>query len=137
MQISLAFQEFYPHSPNAVWAALTDSKVLAAWLMPNDFTAEVGKSFTFKEAPALGSNWRGWADCSVVELDEPNKLVLSWDGTGSSKTTVTFELKAEGQGTRVSLHHNGETTNADAAELKETWRHKLGNLQGWLRGHRS
>jgi uncharacterized protein YndB with AHSA1/START domain len=33
----------YPHPPEAVWAALTSSEALAAWFMPNDFAAEVGR----------------------------------------------------------------------------------------------
>ncbi len=28
---------FYPHPPERVWKALTDRRVLAAWMMENDF----------------------------------------------------------------------------------------------------
>jgi uncharacterized protein YndB with AHSA1/START domain len=44
----------YPHPIDQVWAALTSSAALAAWLMPNDFQPEVGHTFTFTTKPAPG-----------------------------------------------------------------------------------
>lgn len=35
-----------------LWRALTDSELLATWLMPNDFRAEVGHRFTMTTDPA-------------------------------------------------------------------------------------
>jgi uncharacterized protein YndB with AHSA1/START domain len=54
----------YPHPIDQVWAALTSSAALAAWLMPNDFQPEVGRTFTFTTKPAPGFDgivrrWRG------------------------------------------------------------------------------
>ena len=42
----------YPYPPERVWAALTSSEALAAWLMPNDFVPEVGHGFTLRTKPA-------------------------------------------------------------------------------------
>ena len=44
----------YPHPVDRVWAALTSSEALAAWLMPNDFQPVVGHRFTFRTKPAAG-----------------------------------------------------------------------------------
>jgi uncharacterized protein YndB with AHSA1/START domain len=36
-----------PHPPEKVWRALTESELLAAWLMANDMQPLIGHSFTF------------------------------------------------------------------------------------------
>ena len=59
----------YPHPVDRVWAALTSSEALAAWLMPNDFEPVVGHRFTFRTKPAAGFD--GMVRCEVLELDPP------------------------------------------------------------------
>src|SRR6185437_4413393 len=75
----------YPYPPERVWAALTSSEALAAWLMPNDFVAEVGHDFTLRTKPAPGFD--GIVRCRVLELDPPARMVWSWAG-GNIDTTV-------------------------------------------------
>src|SRR5580692_3749913 len=48
----------YRHPIERVWAALTSSEALAAWLMPNDFVPEVGHRFTLRTRPAAASTRR-------------------------------------------------------------------------------
>ena len=39
---SIKHDAYYPHSPERVWSALTDSARIADWLMPNTFVGELG-----------------------------------------------------------------------------------------------
>lgn len=95
----------YPHPIERVWAALTSSDALAAWLMPNDFEPVAGHRFTLRAKPAPGFD--GIVQCEVLELDPPNRMVWSWAG-GQIDTTVTFTLEATpGAGTRLRLRQAG------------------------------
>ena len=95
----------YPHPVDRVWAALTSSEALAAWLMPNDFEPVIGHRFTFRTKPAPGFD--GVVRCEVLELDPPKRMVWSWTG-GNIDTTVTFTLEPAGPaGTRMRMRQVG------------------------------
>ena len=95
----------YPHPVDRVWAALTSSEALAAWLMPNDFQPAVGHRFTFRTKPAPGFD--GMVRCEVLALDPPVRMVWSWTG-GNIDTTVTFTLMPAGPGaTRLRMRQAG------------------------------
>lgn len=49
---SIVVEREIRHPPEKVWRALTESELIASWLMPNDFWAEVGHRFTFRTRPA-------------------------------------------------------------------------------------
>jgi len=87
-----------------VWQALTDPAQLGAWLMPNDFRAEIGHRFMFQTKPAPGFD--GIVQCEVLELSPPKRLVISWKG-GPLDTRVSFDLMQTGTGTRITLRHTG------------------------------
>jgi uncharacterized protein YndB with AHSA1/START domain len=99
-----------PQAPAKVWRALTESDLLARWLMPNDFRAEVGHRFQFRAPPM--QNWDGIVRCEVLEVDPPRQLSYSWVG-GSKEagtyldSTVIWTLTPEGGGTRLRLEHAG------------------------------
>lgn len=93
MKTDIDVTRTYPHPIERVWAALTSSEALAAWLMPNDFAAEAGRDFTFRTRPRPGFD--GTVRCRVLELEPPTRMVWSWAG-GKIDTTVTFTLTAEG-----------------------------------------
>lgn len=96
----------YPHPPERVWRALTDSDELEAWLMVNDFEPRVGHRFQFRDEPKPG--WRGIVDCEVLEVDEPRRLSYSWRGNeDGDPTIVTFTLEPSDGGTRLRLEHSG------------------------------
>jgi uncharacterized protein YndB with AHSA1/START domain len=95
----------YPHPAERVWAALTSSEALAAWLMPNDFEPVAGHRFTFRTNPAPGFD--GIVRCEVLEIDPPKRLVWSQAG-GKVETTVTFTLETVGrERTRLRMHQVG------------------------------
>jgi uncharacterized protein YndB with AHSA1/START domain len=94
----------YPYPPERVWRALTDSKAMAEWLMPNDFVPKVGHKFRFDARPQRG--WRGYVDCEVLEVEEPRKLSYTWVGDENHPpTTVIWTLEPIPGGTRLRLCH--------------------------------
>jgi len=102
-----------PHAPEIVWKALTSAELVARWLMPNDFAAEVGRRFTFRTRPI--GDWDGVVHCEVIELVPQRKLVYSWKGGsrtntkyGSSlDTVVTWTLTPVAGGTHLRMVHAG------------------------------
>jgi uncharacterized protein YndB with AHSA1/START domain len=108
---TIEFEYQLPQPPTKVWRALTESELIARWLMPNDFRAEVGHRFQFRAPPM--PHWDGIVRCEVLEVDAPRRLRISWVG-GSKEagsyldTTVTWTLTpTESGGTVLRLEHAG------------------------------
>lgn len=101
---SLRFERWYPHPPARVWQSLTDRELLARWLMPNDFSPQIGHRFTFQTDPAPGFD--GIVHCEVLELEPLRRLVFSWKG-GPLDTIVRFEIEPERDGTRLRMEQTG------------------------------
>src|ERR1700750_2147458 len=102
-----------PHAPSKVWRALTDSKLVASWLMPNDLRPVVGARFTFQAAPIPGV-WDGVCHCEVLDVQPNERLSYTWQGGSESAqnyghrldTVVTWTLSPSGSGgTRLRLVH--------------------------------
>jgi len=112
----------YPHSPERVWRALVDPAELAAWLMPTDFAADVGREFVMETGDAHIGTIHG----EVLEIDEPKRLRWRWSGVFGD-TEVTFELSAEADGTRLRVRHDGwtEPPAAERAGFDDGWKQKL------------
>ncbi len=91
-----------PHPPERVWRALTEPSELAAWLMPNDFSARPGARFRLDARPAHSVPF----ECEVLEVDPPRLLRTRWN-VGGAPSTVTFELRADGAGTLLRVEHDG------------------------------
>jgi uncharacterized protein YndB with AHSA1/START domain len=115
-------------APAIVWRALTESDLIASWLMENDFQAVVGHRFSLRAQPMPG--WDGIVQCEVLEVDEPHRLAYSWRGGPEEHrldTVVTWTLAPDDAGgTRLHLEHTGFTAN-DRFALE-------GMGRGW-RGH--
>ena len=95
---------FYPYSPERVWLLLTNSRSLAKWLMENDFEPRVGCKFCFysQSLPGIDTNIK----CEVIEVDEPLRLVYTWqDCMMSQPSMVIWTLKAVEGGTQLRLQH--------------------------------
>ena len=58
--------QFYPHSPERVWRALTTPDLMARWLMePAGFAPVVGTRFTFRGQPMPSVGFSGEIVCEV------------------------------------------------------------------------
>ena len=132
MILDLSFVEHFPQSIERLWQALTDPATLAIWLMENDFEAKVGKSFTLRcSLPTGGSEL---IEAEVLELEPPHRMVWSWrDAARNGELSrVSFELRREGTGTRLSLRHTGDSEDEHGRRLKGGWPGKLKGLRAAL-----
>ena len=122
---SVKFEIDYKVPPEKIWRTLTDSDLLAQWLMPNNFRAELGAEFQFRAKPMGG--WDGVAHCKVLEIDPPKTLVYSW-GSNMIQTVVTFRLEPRAGGTRLYFEQTGfEGMNGAMAKffMGGGWKSKL------------
>ncbi len=130
MKRDLKFERFYPHSPERVWKALTDRKLLATWYMDTDFEPVVGHQFQFSTTPGPGFDGKLYGEVKLV--DEPRQLVYTFiGGTMKHNTTVTWTLIPQREGTLLRLEHTGFTGLSDIAisfVLKHGWRTFLPRL---------
>ena len=110
---SIVIERTMPHPPEKIWRALTQSSLIAEWLMENDFEPRLGASFRFRARPM--GNWNGVVDCEITVCDPPHRLVYTWKG-GSTRSlgygsaldsVVEWTLAAVPGGTRVRMEHSG------------------------------
>ncbi len=113
----------FPYPPEKVWRCLTESELIARWLMPNDFRPEVGHCFTFRTQPIPAAGFDGIVHCEVLDVVAPRRLSYSWRGA-SIDTVVTWTLEGTRDGTRLHLVHDGfdpaDTMSFDG--LGQGWR---------------
>jgi uncharacterized protein YndB with AHSA1/START domain len=120
VNLDLVFEEVLPHPVEAVWGALTDAASISEWLMTTtDFRPRVGTRFRMQTGRLAAD---GWVDAEVLELDPPRRMVWAWSvNDGLPPTTVTFELAAEADGTRLTLTHVGEIDPVVGGLLRDGW----------------
>lgn len=106
-----------------VWKALTESDMLAQWIMENNFKPVVGHKFQFHSEP--NEYWDGKINGEVLEVEEPRKLVYTMENFGET-TTVTWTLEAADGGTKLHFEQGGfsEETKAYPGAIqgaKSSW----------------
>jgi uncharacterized protein YndB with AHSA1/START domain len=107
---SIIVERVMPHSPEKIWRALTQGHLIAEWLMQNDFEPVVGHKFQFRSKPMAG--WNGVADCEVLVVEPPHRLVWSQNASGEQAATglrsmVSWTLTPVAGGVRVRMEHSG------------------------------
>jgi len=105
-------QYFFPHPPETVWEYLTNSELMALWLMKNNFQPKVGAEFQFRTGPIPSLNFDGICYCKVLEIVPYKSLSYTWQcGPGEGKITlesvVFWTLQPTEKGTDVFLEHSG------------------------------
>ncbi|MGO4214223.1 SRPBCC domain-containing protein, partial [Terriglobus sp. YAF25] len=45
---TLVIERVFPHTPEKLWRALTETPLIAQWLLKNDFAPTVGHKFQFR-----------------------------------------------------------------------------------------
>jgi uncharacterized protein YndB with AHSA1/START domain len=123
----------FPHAPAKLWRALTESPLLAQWLMNNDFAPEVGRQFQFRSEPV--PNWNGVIDCEVLVVEPLKQLSYSW-GTLGMGSVVRWTLTPTEGGTHVRMEQSGFGPDQDAAYKGATygWQRFFGRLEQVLGG---
>jgi uncharacterized protein YndB with AHSA1/START domain len=129
-------------APTDVWRALTDSKLLEAWLMPNNIIPVVGHKFTFKSKPM--DDWDGIAYCTLTEVVPQRKLQYQWQakkdlatGEYGFDTLLTFTLTPNPDGgTHLHLLHEGFQAGDFAFKVMgDGWRsNTIARISAALRG---
>ena len=105
---SLVVERVFPHPPEKLWRALTESTLLAQWMMNNDFEAVVGRRFQFQTEPRRG--WNGVAECKVLVVEPLQRLSYNW-GVGGGESglqwVVQWTLTPGEGGTHVRMEQSG------------------------------
>ena len=96
----------FTHPPEKLWRALTQPHLIEAWLMKNDFKAQVGHSFS------LRGDWGGVLNCEVLAIEQNKRLSYTWnfaheDPTYELKSVVTFTLTQTRAGTHLRMEQSG------------------------------
>lgn len=106
MKRDIRIEKIFNHPKEKIWKLISDSDMLAQWLMPNDLKPIVGHKFNFRTKPAPGFD--GIVHCEVLEVIENHKLVFSWIGGPIKKPTiVTWLLEDVPAGTKLVFSHTG------------------------------
>ena len=105
---SIEFECELPDPPEKVWRALTVPDLLAAWMMPNDITPEIGSRFAFARPDAP-------IECEILDAEPERLLRYAWreraapgDAPDTLDSVVTFTLdRTVSGGTHLRIVHDG------------------------------
>jgi uncharacterized protein YndB with AHSA1/START domain len=118
----------FPHAPEKLWRALTESQLIAQWLMNNDFEPVVERKFQFRAEPM--PHWDGVIDCEVLIIDPIKRLSYTWRSMGLD-SVVLFTLTPADGGTHLRMEQSGFRPDQQAAYQGATygWQKFFGGLE--------
>jgi uncharacterized protein YndB with AHSA1/START domain len=97
--LSVVIEREMPYPPEKIWRALTQPRLIEAWLMKNDFKPVVDHRFN------LRTDW-GAVEGQVLAV-EPNKaLSYTWAAYGL-ESVVTWTLTPASTGTHLRMEQSG------------------------------
>ncbi|MBW8746404.1 MAG: SRPBCC domain-containing protein [Acidobacteria bacterium] len=130
---SLVIERVFPHTPEKLWRALTETPLIAQWLLKNDFAPTVGHKFQFRSEPM--PQWDGVIDCEVLVVDPLKQLSYSWNALGL-ESVVLFTLAPTPGGTHLRMEHSGFRPDQQTAfqGANYGWQKFLGGLERVLAG---
>lgn len=127
---TLVVERVFPYPPEKLWRALTESQMLAQWMMNNDFAPVVGSKFQFRSDPM--PNWNGIVDCEVLVVDPLKRLSYNWGvgGVGLHWVVLWTLTPADG-GTHLRMEQSGFRPDQQQAYqgAKYGWQKFFGNLE--------
>ncbi len=131
---SLIIEREMPHAPEKIWRALTESPLIAEWLLKNDFEPVVGHRCQFRSTPM--PNWSGIIDAEILVVEPHTRLSYSWspsagEGQQGPAWIVTFTLTPTDGGTHLRMEQAGfqSQEGADYKGATYGWNMFLGNLE--------
>jgi len=130
---SLVIERVFSHPPEKLWRALTETPLIAQWLMKNDFEPVAGRKFQFRSDPV--PNWNGVIDCEVLIVDPLKQLSYSWSTMGAEFVVLWTLTPAEG-GTHLRMEQSGFRPGQQAAYQGANygWQRFFGSLERVLGG---
>jgi uncharacterized protein YndB with AHSA1/START domain len=128
---TLEKEVFIKASPQRVFQALTTKEDLERWfLVKAEVDLRPGGAIRFAWGPAMVEVGK------ILVCEPPHRLSYSWEALEPSPTTITFELTAENDGTRLHLIHTGigvgEDWDAYSTAVDSGWSAHLIDLTTWL-----
>jgi len=125
---TLVIERVFPHPQEKLWRALTESQLLAQWLLSNDFESAVGREFQFRAQPV--PNWSGLIDCKVLVVEPMQRLSYTWSSMGLD-TVVNWTLTPAEGGTHLRMEQSGFASDQDRAYkgAKYGWQNFLNALE--------
>jgi uncharacterized protein YndB with AHSA1/START domain len=128
---SLEKELFIQASPERVFQALTTKDDLERWfLVKAEIDLRPGGAIRFEWGPDAVEIGK------ILVLEPPWRLSYTWEALEPSPTTITFELAAENDGTRLHLIHTGigegEDWDSYYTSVDSGWSTHLNNLTAWL-----
>ena len=129
LENSLVVERVFRHKHEKLWRALTESQVLAQWMMENDFVPESGRRFQFRATPA--PNWNGIVDCEVREVEPMRRLTYRWGVGGDLEWIVEWSLTEVEGGTLLRMEQSGFVPGQEAAYAgaRYGWQKFFGQLE--------
>jgi uncharacterized protein YndB with AHSA1/START domain len=114
-------------------ARLTESRLLAEWLLSNSFEPTVGREFQFRREPM--PHWDGVIDCKVLIVEPLKRLSYTW-GTMGLESVVNWTLTPAEGGTHLRMEQSGFASDQDRAYkgAKYGWQNFLDGLDRVLGG---
>ena len=130
---TLVIERVFRHSPEKLWRALTETPLIAQWLMNNDFEPVAGRRFQFRSDPV--PNWDGIIAGEVLIVEPLKRLSYSWSSLGLDSVVLWILSPVEG-GTHVRMEHSGFRPDQQQAYggAKYGWQRFLGTLEQVLDG---
>ena len=117
-------------TPERVWDALTDADLTAQyWGHANVSDSQEGSTWAHRRtdgsdvADVLGT---------VLEVDRPRRLVLTFGPPDGESTRVTFDLHQHGAIVKLTVTHEDIPTEKDYAGAAHGWPAVLANLKSLL-----
>jgi uncharacterized protein YndB with AHSA1/START domain len=106
---AIIVERYYNAPIEKVWNAITDKDEMKQWYFDiEEFKPEIGFEFNFF---GESDGKKFLHICKITELIERKKITYSWRyDSYEGNSTVSFELFAEGDSTRLKLTHAGVET---------------------------
>ncbi|MES2389652.1 MAG: SRPBCC domain-containing protein [Bacteroidota bacterium] len=103
----IVVERLFRASPERIWQALTDLDQMKKWYFKLDaFKPEPGFEFQFRSGTSDGTQFLHL--CKITKVVPCKMLAYTWQYQGvPGLSEVSFELFAEGTGTRVVISHSG------------------------------
>ena len=125
---TVVVERVFRQPPEKVWRALTESPLVAQWLMNNDFEPVAGRRFQLRSEPV--PNWDGVIDCEVQIVEPAKRLSYRWSAMGLD-SVVLWTLTPAEDGTHLRMEHSGFRADQEFAfkGAGYGWQKFIGNLE--------
>lgn len=144
---TVRFERLLPGPVERLWAYLTEPEKRARWLASGPMDLRAGgkaplffrhSDFADDPIPSRYASMKDGvtSDLTVVDVDPPRLLVLTWPEAGSP-SEVTFELFPKGNKVALVVTHRRLPDSAAMANVASGWHAHLMVLEAELEGRKA